>query len=92
MKKVYITIVEIGGECHKHKVGDRFVMEDGTIYDPDGKGICIYALNAIMPMLPLKETDVAEKDHWIYKYKDFLCPDINGRAIFRIEPAEDDKK
>jgi len=89
MKKVLIKIVEIEGECSKHKVGDSWVMENGTLYDPDKNGICVYALNAIMPMLPLKETEVAEKDHWIFKYRDFVCPDINGRALFRIEPVEE---
>ncbi len=87
MKKVSIKIVRIEGKCSKHKAGDRWIMENGTLYDPDKNGFCIYALNAIMPLLPLKETEIAEKDHWIYKYEEFLCPDINGRAVFRIEPA-----
>jgi carbon-monoxide dehydrogenase iron sulfur subunit len=89
MKDVSIKIVKIEGECSKHKVGDRWVMKNGTLYDPDNKGICIYALNAIMPMLPLKETEVSEEDHWIHKYEEFLCPDINGRAVFRVEPIAD---
>ena len=89
MKDVSIRIVKIEGECSKHKVGDCWLMKNGTLYDPDGRGICIYALNAIMPMLPLKETVVGEKDHWIHKYEEFLCPDINGRALFRVEPIAD---
>jgi len=47
VQKVRIKIIEIEGECSKHKVGDQWIMENGTLYDPDNNGICIYALNAI---------------------------------------------
>jgi len=89
MKKVSIEITKIEGECSKHRVGDKWYMENGTLYDPDQHGFCIYALNSILPMLPLKEAEIAEEDHWIHKYVEFICPDVNGRAFFKLEPADD---
>ena len=59
-------------------VGDYFdVTESSRITIPPGKHFCMYALQAVMPLLPAKQRDLAEGD--------WLCPDPEERLIMRIE-------
>jgi len=89
MRNLVIECVEKPGVCDKHNVGDFFEIRNGRLYLPDGKTICIYALQSIMPLIPAKERDLVpdEKD-WLPRVSRISCPDPNGRLVFEIRAKE----
>ena len=67
------------------RVGDYFeVTESSKLRIPAGKHFCIYALNAVLPLIPAKQRQLDEND-WLER--DFLvaCPDPEEGLIMRIE-------
>ncbi len=67
------------------QVGDYFeVTESSKLRIPDGKHFCIYALSAVLPLLPAKQRQLAEGD-WLEKDMYVACPDPEERLIMRIE-------
>jgi uncharacterized repeat protein (TIGR04076 family) len=72
-------------------VGDCFYLEDSKIFVPDGKYICMWALQSMMPIFPiLNEKDKLERGHWIGSVKHFTCPDPQGKVIYRLEVMKND--
>jgi uncharacterized repeat protein (TIGR04076 family) len=66
-------------------VGDFFdVTESSRITIPPGKHFCMYALQAVMPLLPAKQRDLADGD-WLAQDSLVCCPDPEERLIMRIE-------
>lgn len=90
MTKIKVTVERIDGYCNLPMlVGDHFYVEDSRLYIPEGKYICIWALQSMMPIFPvLGVRDNLEKDHWIKKVKHFSCPDPKGGVIYRLEVVE----
>ncbi|MHA2026476.1 MAG: TIGR04076 family protein [Candidatus Thorarchaeota archaeon] len=90
MAKIKVTIEKIDGYCNLPvQVGDYFHVESSKLSIPDGKHICIWALQSMMPVFPIldvKETLPAE--HWVKSVKHFTCPDPDGRVLYRLETAE----
>lgn len=67
------------------EVGDYFeVVESSKLKIPDGKHFCIYALNAVLPLLPAKQRQLDEND-WLEQDIFVCCPDPEERLILRIE-------
>lgn len=67
------------------RVGDYFeVTESSKLRIPDGKHFCIYALSAVLPLLPAKQRQLAEED-WLEKDMLVACQDPDERLIMRIE-------
>jgi uncharacterized repeat protein (TIGR04076 family) len=67
------------------KVGDYFeVTESSKLRLPDGKFFCIYALSAVLPLLPAKQRELDEND-WLESDILVACPDPEERLIMRIE-------
>jgi uncharacterized repeat protein (TIGR04076 family) len=67
------------------KVGDYFeVTESSKLRLPDGKFFCIYALSAVLPLLPAKQRELDEND-WLESDTLVACPDPEERLIMRIE-------
>ena len=53
MTKIKVAVSEIKGKCDNGMdVGDYFIIHDGKISIPDGKSICIWTLNGMLPMFP----------------------------------------
>jgi uncharacterized repeat protein (TIGR04076 family) len=46
--------------------------------------LCVYALQAILPLLPAKQRQVPEGD-WLERDSFVCCPDPDERLIMRIE-------
>ena len=66
-------------------VGDYFdVTESSRITIPPGKHFCMYALQAVMPLLPAKQRDLDDGD-WLAQDSLVCCPDPEERLIMRIE-------
>jgi uncharacterized repeat protein (TIGR04076 family) len=67
------------------EVGDYFeVVESSRLKIPEGKHFCIYALSAVLPLLPAKQRQLDEND-WLEQDTLVCCPDPEERLVMRIE-------
>ena len=66
-----------------HHAGDWFAVEGENLRFPDGQAFSMYALAALLPLLPAKQRITAATD-WMTTDTDIACPDPNCGARFRI--------
>jgi uncharacterized repeat protein (TIGR04076 family) len=67
------------------QVGDFFeVRESSRLVIPAGRHFCIYALQAVLPLLPAKQRELGPGD-WLAGDSLVCCPDPEERLIMRIE-------
>jgi uncharacterized repeat protein (TIGR04076 family) len=67
------------------EVGDFFEVTDSSrLRIPPDRHFCIYALSAILPLLPAKQRRLAAED-WLEQETLVACPDPDERVIMRIE-------
>jgi uncharacterized repeat protein (TIGR04076 family) len=66
-----------------HRAGDWFVVEGENLRFPDGQAFSLYALAALLPLLPAKQRVTHEND-WMTTDADIACPDPHCGARFRI--------
>lgn len=87
MAKIKVSVDRIDGHCNLPLlVGDHFFVEDSKLFIPEGKFVCIWALQSMMPVFPiLAARDQLEEGHWVKKVKTFSCPDPKGLVQFRLE-------
>jgi uncharacterized repeat protein (TIGR04076 family) len=65
--------------------GDYFdVTESNRIRIPAGRHFCLYALSAVLPLLPAKQRQLPAED-WLEMETFVACPDAEERMIMRIE-------
>ena len=93
MAKVKVTVERIDGYCNLPVlVGDSFYLQDSKLYIPDGKYICMWALQSMMPIFPiLSEKEKLDNGHWVKHIEHFTCPDPKGKVIYRLEVIDDDQ-
>jgi len=79
-----VELVRIDGPTlGRHKVGDYFEMIGEDIFIPEGQGFSIYALSALMPLLPAKQRMTDEAD-WMSTDCEVADPDPLYKAVYRI--------
>lgn len=81
-----ITVVAIEGRsvCSL-QVGDFFELTDSShVRIPAGKHFCLYALAAVLPLLPAKQRQLAAND-WLERDTLIACPDPEERLIMQID-------
>ena len=81
-----ITVERIEGRsvCGM-KVGDYFeLVESAKLRIPEGGHFCLYALQAVLPLLPAKQRRLPAED-WLEQDSLVCCPDPDERLIMRIE-------
>ncbi len=67
------------------KPGDYFELIDSSrVRIPDGKHFCLYALQAVIPLLPAKQRMLDEND-WMERDTFVTCPDPDERLVMRID-------
>ena len=67
------------------EVGDYFELtESSRVRIPAGRHFCLYALQAVLPMLPAKQRRLPDED-WLEQETFAACPDAEERLIMRIE-------
>jgi len=67
------------------RVGDYFeVTESSRVRIPQGKHFCLYALSAVLPLLPAKQRRLPDED-WLERDALVSCPDPDERVVMRIE-------
>lgn len=87
MRDLRVVVEEIRGFCDLPvHVGDYFEVRGGRIIVPPGKYICMWALQSIMPLLPVKQRQIQEENDWVPYTHRVCCPDPNGQVIYRIDP------
>ena len=87
MAKIKVSVERIDGHCNLPLlVGDHFYVEDSKLTIPEGKHVCIWALQSMMPVFPiLAERDKLDESHWIKNVRTFSCPDPEGLVQFKLE-------
>ena len=82
--RVEIVAVKPGLEqvCN-HRIGDYFELSGENLSIPAGKTFSIYALAAVLPLLPAKQR-FSDAHDWINVDDHVMCPDPNCEARMRI--------
>lgn len=89
LSNLRVTVVAIEGRsvCGL-EVGDYFeVTESSRVRIPEGKHFCLYALAAVIPLLPAKMRALDEND-WLAQDSLVVCPDPDERLVMRISRTE----
>jgi len=97
MNRLLISVTKILGKCSSTppvKKGDYFMVDNGDIRIPEGRFVCLWALQSILPLVPAKERKIAErrKDDWMWRVHHVQCPDPAGRVVFKIEKASSETR
>jgi uncharacterized repeat protein (TIGR04076 family) len=67
------------------QVGDYFELtESSRLRIPEGRHFCVFALQAVLPLLPAKQRDLPSGD-WLEQDTLVCCPDPEERVVMRIE-------
>jgi uncharacterized repeat protein (TIGR04076 family) len=83
-----VAVEEVRGKCTSGmKSGDYFILRSGRLYIPADRHFCLYALHAVLPLLPAKQRPL-EDDDWLKKEVHVICPDPAGNVVMRIERIE----
>ncbi len=65
--------------------GDSFtVRRSSRLEIPAGRHFCIYAIAAVLPLLPAKQRALPAGD-WLEQESLVACPDPDERLVMRIE-------
>ena len=90
MTKIKVTVEKIDGHCNLPMlVGDYFYVESSKLTIPEGKHVCIWALQSMMLVFPIYDAkETLPQDHWVKTVKHFICPDPDGRVLYRLETIE----
>jgi uncharacterized repeat protein (TIGR04076 family) len=81
-----VTVVEIRGRsvCGL-RVGDWFELRNSSqLFLPEGRHFCVYALSAVLPLLPAKQRELEAND-WLASDSLVACPDPDEGLIMKIE-------
>ena len=66
-------------------VGDYFdVVNSSHVEIPAGKHFCMYAMAAVMPLLPAKQRQLPDSD-WLERDVEVQCPDPEEGLVMRID-------
>ncbi len=67
------------------QVGDHFdLVNSSHLKIPDGRHFCIFALQAVLPLLAAKQRQLPAAD-WLETDSLVCCPDPDERLIMRID-------
>jgi uncharacterized repeat protein (TIGR04076 family) len=66
-----------------YKAGDYLTLEGEMLHLPPGQGFSLYALAALLPLLPAKQRDTPPND-WMSTDVEIVGPDPNCGARYRI--------
>ena len=82
--RVEIVKVKAGlEEVCNHHLGDYFEVSGENISIPAGKTFSMYALAAVLPLLPAKQRMTHAHD-WMTFDDLVMCPDPNCEAVMKI--------
>lgn len=80
-----VVVEAIEGNCTcTMAVGDCFYLKGGKLSLPDGADFCLYAMQAVIPLLPAKQRLNHPAD-WMETDSRAVCPDPACRLMMRID-------
>jgi uncharacterized repeat protein (TIGR04076 family) len=80
-----VIIEEIRGNCTcDNEIGQYFELRGGKIHLPPNQSFCLYALQAVIPLLPAKQRILHPAD-WMETDTRITCPDPHCGLIMLIE-------
>ncbi len=80
--KVETVVVDRPAVC-RHVKGESFRVEGETLIFAPGHQVSMYALAALLPLLPAKQR-VTDPNDWMSTDSDVACPDPHCGGRFRI--------
>lgn len=80
--KVEVTATDRPMVC-SHREGDYFLVEGENLVFPQHNSFSMYALAALLPLLPAKQR-VSNPNDWMSTDSYIACPDPNCGARFKI--------
>lgn len=79
-----VQVEHVGPRCTcAMQVGDNFTLKGGKIAIPGERSFCLYALQAVIPLLPAKQRMNAPAD-WMETDAICTCPDPACGLLMRI--------
>ena len=85
LRNLRVVVEEVKGKCTSGmRPGDHFILRSGRLYIPAQRHFCLYALHAVLPLLPAKQRPLEDGD-WLKEDCHVICPDPAGNVIMRIE-------
>jgi len=88
LKTLQVVVESVNGKCTScMEPGDSLTLRSGRIYLPPGGHFCLYALQAVLPLLPAKQRILQDGD-WMKVDSRVICPDPAGNVIMRIDREE----
>jgi uncharacterized repeat protein (TIGR04076 family) len=86
MFDIKCTVKSTKGFCSAgYQVGDYFFIRGGVMIEAgEPKGLCMFALPALLPYLTAYCRETPDTD-WINRKKELQCPDNDNTVIFGIE-------
>jgi len=67
------------------EIGDYFeVTESSRVRIPEGRHFCLFAMQAVLPLLPAKMRRLPDED-WLEQESLVCCPDPEERLVMRVE-------
>ena len=86
LQDLRVVVDEVGRKCSSRmRPGEYFVLRRGRLHVPARGRFCLYALQAVLPLLPAKQRELKDGD-WLKDAARVACPDPAGNVVMRIEP------
>ena len=80
-----VSVTRIDGKCTcEMYIGDKFFLKGGKLSLPQDKTFCLYALQSVIPLLPVKQRQNHPAD-WIETDNEVTCPDPACKLIMEIK-------
>jgi uncharacterized repeat protein (TIGR04076 family) len=80
-----VVVERIDGHCTcDMRPGDTVYLRRGKLSLPAGADFCLYALQAVIPLLPAKQRQAHPAD-WMETDTRAVCPDPACRLLMRID-------
>ena len=85
-----VVVEAIDGNCTcDMRVGDRFYLRNSSSLSlPPGGHFCVYALQAVLPLLPAKQRQNHPAD-WMETDSRAVCPDPACKLLMRVDRANE---
>jgi uncharacterized repeat protein (TIGR04076 family) len=77
------TVLDGRSPVCRHVEGESFRVEGETLVFPEGARVSMYALAALLPLLPAKQRPTDPAD-WMSTDAEVACPDPHCGGRFRI--------
>jgi uncharacterized repeat protein (TIGR04076 family) len=80
-----VVVEQVGPRCTcRMALGDSVVLQGGKLAIPDNRSFCLYALQAVIPLLPAKQRLNRPAD-WMETDAVCTCPDPACGLLMRIQ-------